>query len=355
MPGAGAWIRPYRDGFRVYYRREPGGVLGGSRVLPTVAAAEALAEELRGQINTKRRTVGEALDAYKKDMEARGLRETSTKKIDRELRRLLGEVVDSPLSAVTPRRAESLYGAVTASGCAPATHHFALKMAKTFGEWCAHRRRRWIKENPFAAVEKIGEPADHRSESLRVDEARQLRDKALELADGGDIGAVVALVVLTCSLRPSEIIQIAVRDVDDSGAVLWVAGDTLKTRNTRRPLEVADERLRALLVRSAAGKAPTDRMFPFESHYVARTCKRIAEAADVPSVNARELRRTFATLAARRGRSLDDLAFSMGHGADGRARVARQHYIAPGAREAGAAGRVLGVLDGGKGAKHHGK
>ena len=59
------------------------------------------------------------------------------------------------------------------------------------------------------------------------------------------------------------------------------------------------------------------------------------------------LRRTFARW--RRGRSLDDLAFSMGHGADASARTAQQHYIAPGAKQSGAAGRVLGVLDGGKG------
>lgn len=56
--------------------------------------------------------------------------------------------------------------------------------------------------------------------------------------------------------------------------------------------------------------------------------------------------RTFATLAARRGRSLDDLALGMGHGADVNATVAKGHNIAPGMREAGAAGRVLGVLDG---------
>jgi len=41
----------------------------------------------------------------------------------------------------------------------------------------------------------------------------------------------------------------------------------------------------------------------------------------------------------------------MGHGADTNASTAKRHYIAPGARESGAAGRVHGVLDGGKARK----
>lgn len=345
MPGAGAWIRPYRDGFRVYYRKEPSGKLGGSRVFPTRAGAEALADELRAQITTKRRTVADALDAYRKDMEARERSDVAA--TDAKLRRMLSDVLDSPLSVLTPRRADALCAKLAASSYAPSTQAQTLKLAKAWATWCAHPKRRWWKESPFATVDAIGKVADRRSECLRVDEARAFREKAIELA-AREPSAVMPLVVLTCSLRPSEVVQIEVRDVDDGGAVLWIAGKRLKTANTRRPIEVADERLRALLVRAARGKAPTDRIFPVEQHTVTAWCKRVATAARVPMVDARMLRRTFASLSARQGRSLDDLAFSMGHGADASARTAQRHYIAPGAREAGAAGRVLGVLDGGK-------
>lgn len=348
--GAGAWIYRYRDGWRVFYRQQPGGVLAGSRVFPTKPAAETLADEIRAQITTTRRTVGSAIDDYKKEMEARELRAMTVWGAVNALRRLLGDVRDSPLAVLTPRRCENLYVALATSGkYQPSSHHMMLRWAKTWGTWLAHSRRRWLRENPFAAIEKIGERADHRSDALRVSEARTFREKALALASKGDDGALGALIALTCSLRPSEIVQIAARDVDDDGAVLWVAGATLKTRNTRRPLEVADVELRPLLARRTDGKAPADRLFPYKAPWVREAAARIAEAAGVPPVDARMLRRTFATLAARRGRSLDDLAFSMGHGADASARTAQRHYIAPGAREAGAAGRVLGVLDGGKG------
>jgi integrase len=257
--------------------------------------------------------------------------------------------LESPLSSLTPRRCDNLYHALATSGaCAAGTHHLALSVARRFGRWCAHRRQRWIRENPFEAVEKIGEAADHRSESLRIDEARAFRTTALELAASGDVGAISTLIALTCSLRPSEIVQIAARDVDDGGAVLWVAGAKLKTQNTRRPISVEDNDLRGLLVRLSKGRNPDDLLIPHHPRYVARAGERIAAAAGVPTVNARILRRTFATLAARRGRSLDDLAFSMGHGADANARTAQRHYVAPGAKQAGAAGRMLSVLDGGK-------
>jgi hypothetical protein len=73
-------------------------------------------------------------------------------------------------------------------------------------------------------------------------------------------------------------------------------------------------------------------------NYPSRAAQRIAEAIGVPD-------------AARRGRRLDAVAFGMGHGADATASTAKRHYIAPGARETGAAGNVHGVPDGGKATK----
>jgi integrase len=198
----------------------------------------------------------------------------------------------------------------------------------------------------------VGEAPDHRSESLRIDEARALYAAAGALAAGGDRGALAALVALVCSLRPSELAQVEVRDVDDGGRVLWVAGAQLKTDNTRRRMEIADPQLAELLAAAAKGRPAADRLFGLQTRRgITDNVRRVCESALGRAVTPRELRRTFATLASRAGRSLDEVAFGMGHGADANARTAKRHYIQPGATEAGQATRVLGVLDGGRTAK----
>lgn len=351
--GAGAWVRPFRSGFRVYFRLEPGGVLRGKAGFKTREAADAWAADARAKITTQRRTVDDGVADYRAELDARvsrnELRKETAAQTDRDLRRLMSDALDLPLSSLTPRRCQELYeAAANTPGVAASTHHRWRAFAHAWGAWA--QKKGWFKANPWGDVQKIGKRDDHRQESLRVDEARQLREHAFQLANGGDEGAVCALVVLTCSLRPNEVAQMVVRDVDDDGRLLWVDGPRLKNQNTRRTITIADDELRGLLVAATARKAPTDRLFPRHSHRnrVTEAVQRVTEAAGVPVVDSRTLRRTFATLDARRGSSLDETAFSMGHGADSKARTARRHYIAPGAAESGAARRVLGVLDGGK-------
>jgi integrase len=342
-----AWVYKYRGGYRVYFR--VAGRLNGTHVFSSRAAADEEAERIRAEITMRSRSIGSAVDAYRADMVVRELAAGTIARVENDALRMLGDVLNEPLSSLTARRAESLYTKLATSGDYKAgTHQMSLKVCKAFGGWCAHPRRRWLRENPFAAVERVGKVADHRSESLRVNEARAFRKKAFTLAAGGDLGAVAALLALLTSLRPSEIVQITARDVDDGGMILWIAGTRVKTANTRRPMEIADLELRALLVRLAKRKAPSDRLIPHFCDFPYKATLRIAEELGLPKTNPRILRRTFASLAARRGRSLDDLAFSMGHGADANAATAQRHYIAPGAKQTGAAGRVLGVLDGGK-------
>jgi integrase len=333
---------------------EPGGRLHGSKVFADVSEAEALADDMRGKITTQRRTVASALDEYQADMRVRGLAQRTIDEHPANIRRLLADVLDGPLTVLSPRRADQLYQEA-AKKVSPGTSKLWLANASTWAEWCMHSRRRWLRVNPFAAVEPIGAAADHRSEHLRIDEARKYRDKAVQLARAGDHTATAALLPLLCGLIPSEIIQIRARDIDDNGAVLWVAGKRLKTKNRLRALAVDYAELRALLVAAANGKAPDDLVFAstrregaaVTRQYITIVIQRVGEAAGVP-VNALMLRRTFFTLNARRGSSLDELAFSGGHGADGKAKTAQRYYVAPGAVQSGAAKRVASVLDGGK-------
>ncbi len=215
------WVYRFRDGFRVYFR--VGGRMNGTRTYRTQAEAEEEGDRMiRAEITMRSRSVRTAFDAFKKEMGARSVGDATIERVERDGVRLLAPVIDEPLAALTSRRAESLYTAIATSGdFAAGTHQMSLKVSKAFGAWCAHPRRRWLRENPFAAVEKLGKVADHRSESLRVNEARAFRDKAIEFAScRGDDGALAALLALITSLRPSEIVQLAARDVDDGGAIL---------------------------------------------------------------------------------------------------------------------------------------
>lgn len=349
--GAGCWVYPFRNGFRVYYRLEPGATMHAKAGFATRELADDWAAQMRTRITTRRRTVSDAIAAYRTDMDIRvernELRRETAVQTEQGLRRLMADAIDLQLASLTPRRCKELYESLASvPGVEVGTHHKLHAFAHGWGTWVA--KRGWFKLNPWGEVERIGRRKDHRDVALRVDEARALRDTALRLAGDGDQHALAALVVLTCSLRPSEVIQIVARDIDDDGHVLWVDGPRLKTRNTRRAITVADDDLRALLVAAAGAKAPTERLFPRERKWVTAAVKHTATIAGVPLVDSRALRRTFATLTARRGASLDDLAFAMGHGADGTARTARRHYIAPGAEQSGAAQRVMTVLDGGK-------
>lgn len=352
--GAGVWIRPFRsDQHRVYYRLEPGATLHGSRGFKTYEEAERWADAMRTKITTRRRTVGDVLASYQVHLQERvarnELRAQSASAMQRDLERLMADAVDLPLGSLTPAKCSALYEQLANSGeAAVSTHQRMLDFARTFGAWL--HKRGWSKLNPWAGVEKLGVKADHRSEVLRVDEARVLRETAFRMARAGDEGAVATLIVLMSSLRPSEVAQLLVRDVDDGGRLLWVNGRQLKNKNTRRAMDVLDGDLGDLLVAVATGRTATESLLKKHRHRqrVQEAVQRITAAAGIPAVDPRTLRRTFATLTARRGATLDATALAMGHGADAAARTARRHYIAPGAIESGASRRVLEVLDGGR-------
>lgn len=65
--------------------------------------------------------------------------------------------------------------------------------------------RRWLKVSPLDGVEGLGK-RKHGKPQLRIDEARKWTATAMALADGGDVGAVVALVALLLGMRASEIV-----------------------------------------------------------------------------------------------------------------------------------------------------
>lgn len=359
MPGPGAWIitmkRRKADGTeyeytRAVYRRMSGGPnehgMVGSR-----AECEEFCRRWKLQNDTKRRTVDEAIAAYREDMERRKLVAETVRQTEQRLRRIMSNVLSKPVSQLTATHCDHLYTALVDSGeFAASTHHRMLEAARTWGSWIAAApKRRWVTENPWKGVERTGTRKKSNDECLRGDEANALRAKAYELAETDDEGALAVLIALMCSCRPHEIVQIRACDVDLGGALLWIDGERLKTENTRRRIRVKDARLAALLKKRAAvvqlatGES-TARLFAHDRDFVADSTKRLCAAAGVRIVDARTLRRTFATLAAETGESLDDVAFTMGHGKGHK--TLKKHYTTGEAAEAGDQGRLLEVLDG---------
>lgn len=342
------WIYPARHGFRVHFRDGSVNSKGrlktnGSRVFDSFDEAEREAENLRRALATETRTVGMAIDAYEIDMGLRGLRPKSVQNVMVRLRSLMDSAADLPLRALDHRRCTTLYRDVASSGkFEPSTHHKALEMSKTWGAWCVHRDRGWIKVNPWQDVLSIGKAKDNRGNVLREDATVLWMKTAYGLAERGDLGAVAALIVLHCDLRPGEVVQIAAHDVDANGWVLHVAGDELKTFDSRRKIGLP-ARLRALLLALKEGKGDEELLFPRKAPWVAEQSKRISAAAGVRKINACGLRHTNASIQAREGRPVEEIGDNLGHADHGR--TARTFYIERGALETAGAAKVAALLE----------
>lgn len=146
---------------------------------------------------------------------------------------------ESDLAQLTPRKAAHLYDRLstrpskTGRPLSTDSHRNILAECKSFGRWCA--KSKLLPADPFAAVEGVGRRS-HGKPQLRIDEARRFCRTAHELAIGGDVGAVAALVTLLLGLRASEITERVSRDVDDGGRLLWIPDS--KTRAGRRQVEI---------------------------------------------------------------------------------------------------------------------
>lgn len=241
--------------------------------------------------------------------------------------------------AELPARAGDIYAAL-ASRVSVDTHRNALGEARTFGKWCV--KRGYLRRNPWAEVEAVGARSAGKLQ-LRVDEARRWLAKAVELAEGGDEGAVAAMMTLLMGLRASEVVDRVGRDVDDGGALLWI--DRAKTKSGRRVVEVPAV-LRDHLARRARRDAlASEALFPHDRHWVRASVKRICRLAGVPEVGAHAMRGAHASLAMQAGASSHLVAASLGHASPA---VTLKHYAEPGAVADGRNKRALQVLAGGK-------
>lgn len=175
---------------------------------------------------------------------------------------------------------------------------------------------------------------------------------ALELAEGGDEGAIAALMTILLGMRCSEIVTRKVFDVDEEdepGDLIHIPDEDAKSDGGT--LEVPED-LRAFLVRLTIGKKPDDYLFPARSKTGAhwrdwprKQVQRICRLAGVKEVSAHAMRGALATIALRRGTAPSAVQETLRHKD---IKTTTGSYAERGAAEQGERVRGLHLLKGGK-------
>jgi hypothetical protein len=144
-------------------------------------------------------TVATAIDAYGRHLAEKG---NKLGPIEDRLYRLRSFFTDATalLSELTPTRCAAYYADLcsrqtrTGKTYAVDSHRSMLAEARMLLKWSLVAKG-WLRANPIQSVEEKGKRR-HGKPQLRIDEARKWMAKATELADGGDAGAVAAMMTL---------------------------------------------------------------------------------------------------------------------------------------------------------------
>lgn len=291
-------------------------------------------------------TVGDAIGSYLDFKRAQGRADLTIVAYEERLHLFLADFLKRPLRSIA-RRGQALYMDAL-PGRSADTHQNLLTAARLWANWCV--KQRWLKLNPFADVEAIGQRVHGGDkERLTIDECRML--EAWCLARSTERDAVVTLAYLYLGPRNTELGRRDVRDLDDGGRLLWIR--KTKTAAGRRGLRLPDQ-LGDMLAALCAGRRPEDPLFVDSrgqrmSRNVARNIvRRVCKEAGVPVVSPQALRRTHATLATDIGETGPAIARALGHSMGGAPRVTAQSYIGADAVSAAQSSRALRVIRGGR-------
>jgi integrase len=182
---------------------------------------------------------------------------------------------------------------------------------------------------------------------LRIDEARKLVDLCIKKANAGDDAAIGVLTALLLGVRPSEVTDRVVRDLDDHGSLLWI--DFGKTKRSRRTLEIP-ALLRPYLLALAKDRKPDEQLITRnktkrgnrrDRHWLLHWLGAYCDEAKVPRVCTHSLRGLHATLATEAGQTSHAVASALGHETPA---VTHAHYIDRGATRRANTKRVVRAL-----------
>jgi len=243
-----------------------------------------------------------------------------------------------------------------------ATQQNEAKAAIAFLQWCV--REDYLEYNPGRAIynpdKKIYLRGKRKKGKVKLngEQTERFIQAGMRLAEQGDLGAVASLLLLVLAMRASEVTGLVRRAVDCDFTVVNVLRG--KTDPSVRALELPMERdehgrvaaigvfLQECLRQLCEGLAWDALVFPGEQgqrrhhKWVWDATHRICAAAGVTVISSHGLRATHLTLGEERGTTSNALVKQAGH-----SRVVQEaHYLAPGAKEKGAASRFKAAMKG---------
>lgn len=266
---------------------------------------------------------GTARKLYLEHLEAEGNRASSVERTKWSLKVFFPE--DVPLWSLRPKYCEARYRALvteprkkTKKPLANDSHRNALAETKTFLDHCVSMG--WLRKNPAAGIKGTGARSHGKKQLERIKDIRKWYAKAIDLAEGGDEGAIAALMALILGMRASEIVTRTIFDLDEDDAPCDVMIITRgKTSKSKRRIEIPTP-LREFLVEQTEARPDTAFIFQARSatghrdrNWVRSNVRRICELAGVQVVTAHAMRGALATIATSSGAASHIVTATLGH------------------------------------------
>jgi integrase len=206
-----------------------------------------------------------------------------------------------------------------------------------------------LRKDPLAEVEISGKKRRGKTQ-LHIDEAKRFVDVALQTPH--DPLAVACAAMVFTGLRPGEIMNLRVRDLDAGGTILWV--EESKTEASRRGVEVAVV-FRPYLMAMACGRGSMEYLFSYEPQRqrsskderkqrvdaLLRRTRLLCKTAGLPVVCSHSMRGLHSTLATGVGITGHAVAKALGHTSFA---VTKRHYVDPDVLQNAALRSTLGML-----------
>ena len=230
------------------------------------------------------------------------------------------------------------------------SQHGILAAIHGFISWC--ETAGFLRQDPLANLQIQGHKKRGKKQ-LHIDESRRFVQEAFKHPD--DPMAMACAAMVFTGLRPGEIMNLQVRDLDADGTILWV--ERSKTEAGKRAVEVA-EVFQPFLKSLAQGRKSQDYLFDFlpersrichdkrkrRTGALLRRTRSLCESAGLPVVCAHSMRGLHSTLAAGFGATGHVVAKALGHTSFN---VTKRHYVDQDVLETTSLRKTLKVLQGG--------
>lgn len=326
---------PHGQGFRFIVRSN--GRSAPSEVFPTREECETAKAKVEKRLTeTAPKTIptfAQAIADYGRELTGRRIKAASVDTIQRRLSTFFFSRLNKSILPFTVGTGRALLDDLSTRNSklgrpySGAWCRYALVDVRSFGRWLVERDH-W-KDSPVATLKYRGK-VNRGKPKLTFDETKRFIAKAHEMADGGDLGGVIALTIAYLGLRASEAMCLTPRSLDAGGTRLVIFAG--KSENSKRAIRIVAP-LRPYLAALAVGKEPTEFLFPhvhaklpyFPRYSVFRVCA----AAGVPTICAHALRGMLVDAALTEGEILERVAATLGH----TPKVSAAHYASPGRLE----------------------